>query len=326
MNALLHGCLYGLPIITVILTMTAIGLWFERKLAARIHTRKGPTMVGPAGILQPIADVLKMLQKEHITPAKADRVLFNLAPILVGAFAVASAAVVPFSPSVVAADLDVGVLYVLAVNALILIPVWMGGWSSNNKFALIGAMRAVAQSVSYSVPMVLSALVPVILAGSLSLSDIVRYQVDHHWIATWPTIPGFPAFILFFLSSLAEANRIPFDIPEAESELIAGVTTEYTGMKFGLFYMAEYIHTLIASAVAAALFLGGWDGPVYPGLHWMVLKTLLLFASIYWLRWSLLRFRSDQLMTLCWKWLVPASLFLVMAAAGIAQWTQSGGR
>lgn len=319
MNALLHGCVYGLPIITVVLTVTAIGLWFERKLAARIHTRKGPTMVGPAGILQPIADVLKMLQKEHITPTAADVVLFNLAPILCGAFAVASVAVVPFSPTVVAADLDVGVLYVLAANALVLIPVWMGGWSSNNKFALIGAMRAVAQSVSYSVPMVLSALVPIILSGSMSLSDIVRYQIDHHWVAVWPTIPGLPAFVLFFLSSLAEANRIPFDIPEAESELIAGITTEYTGMKFGLFYMAEYIHTLIASAVASALFLGGWDGPFFPGLHWMVFKTLLLFASIYWLRWSLLRFRSDQLMTLCWKWLVPASLVLVMAAAAFAQ-------
>ncbi|HMY58080.1 MAG TPA: NADH-quinone oxidoreductase subunit H, partial [Pseudomonadota bacterium] len=137
--------------------------------------------------------------------------------------------------------------------------------------------------------------------------------------ACWPTLPGLPAFVLFFLSSLAEANRIPFDIPEAESELIAGITTEYTGMKFGLFYMAEYIHTLVASAVASALFLGGWDGPVFPGLHWMVLKTLLLFASIYWVRWSLLRFRSDQLMTLCWKWLVPVSLLLVMAAAAFAK-------
>lgn len=272
-------------------------------------------MVGPAGILQPLADVLKMLQKEQIAPAAADRFLFELAPILCGACAVATAAVVPFSPTVIAADIDVGVLYVLAVNALILIPVWMGGWASNNKFALIGAMRAVAQSVSYSVPMVLSALVPVILAGSMSLSDIVRYQSEHHWFALWPTIPGLPAFVLFFLSSLAEANRIPFDIPEAESELIAGITTEYTGMKFGLFYMAEYIHTLIASAVASVLFLGGWDGPLYPGLHWMVIKTLLLFASIYWVRWSLLRFRTDQLMMLCWKWLVPASLLLVMAAA-----------
>lgn len=315
MSGLLHGLLYGLPIITVVLTVTALGLWFERKFAARIQSRKGPTMVGPAGILQPLADVVKMLQKEQLTPASADRVLFELAPILCGAFAVATAAVVPFSPTVVAADLDIGVLYVLAVNALVLIPVWMGGWSSNNKFALIGAMRAVAQSVSYSVPMVLSALVPVILAGSMSLSDIVRYQAEHHWFALWPTIPGLPAFVLFFLSSLAEANRIPFDIPEAESELIAGITTEYTGMKFGLFYMAEYIHTVIASAVASVLFLGGWDGPFYPGLHWMVLKTLLLFASIYWVRWSLLRFRSDQLMTLCWKWLVPASLLLVMAAA-----------
>jgi NADH-quinone oxidoreductase subunit H len=198
------------------------------------------------------------------------------------------------------------------VNVL---PVVAAGWASNNKFALLGGMRAVAQSVSYEVPLVLTALVPVILSGSMKVSDIVRYQAEGHWLVVWPFFLGIPAFVIFFLAMLAEANRIPFDIPEAESELVAGITTEYSGMKFALFYMGEYIHTVVASAVASALFLGGWDGPFAPGVHWMVLKTVSLFVFIYWLRWTILRFRSDQLMQICWKVLVPFAVLLVASTA-----------
>jgi NADH-quinone oxidoreductase subunit H len=187
-------------------------------------------------------------------------------------------------------------------------------------------MRAIAQAISYEVPLVMAALVPVILAGSLSLSDIVRWQAANHMFALWPLVPGLPAFVIFMLGLLAESNRIPFDIPEAESELVAGVTTEYTGIKFTLFYLAEYLHTLVGAAVASALFLGGWDGPFAPGLHWMVGKTLLLFAAVYWVRWSLLRFRSDQLLALCWRYLVPASLLLVLAAAVWVQIFPGGAR
>jgi NADH-quinone oxidoreductase subunit H len=176
-------------------------------------------------------------------------------------------------------------------------------------------MRAVAQSVSYEVPLVLSALVPVILAGSMKVSDIVQFQANHQWLVVWPFFLGIPAFVIFLLAMLAEANRIPFDIPEAESELVAGITTEYSGMRFGLFYMAEYIHTVAASAAASALFLGGWSGPFVPGAHWMILKTVGLFLFVYWLRWSLLRFRSDQLLRLCWQVLVPFAVLLVAAAA-----------
>jgi len=312
---LVRGAVYSVLIVTVVLTATAMALWFERKFAARLQTRLGPTMVGPSGLLQPVADLLKLLQKEDIVPEAADPAIFNLVPILAALAALGAAAVVPFSPSVVASDLDVGVLYVLAVSAITVIPVFGAGWASNNKLALLGGMRAVAQSISYEVPLLLSALVPVILSGSLRLGTIVQTQADHHWFVVWPFFIGVPAFGIFVLAMLAEANRIPFDIPEAESELVAGVTTEYTGMKFAVFLMAEYIHTLVASAVGAALFLGGWDGPVRPGLHWMVLKTLLLFASVYWIRWSLLRFRSDQLMALCWKYLVPTGVLLVAAAA-----------
>ncbi len=322
MSPFVHGALYGTLILTVVLTITAMALWFERKFAARMQTRLGPTMVGPSGLLQPVADVLKLLQKEDILPERADGFLFNLAPILAAVTALGAAALIPFSPSVIAADLDVGVLYVLAIGAIAVLAVFIAGWASNNKFALLGGMRAVAQSISYEVPLVLSAMVPVILAGSMSAGKIVEYQAAHHWFVVWPGFFGLPAFVLFFLGMLAEANRIPFDIPEAESELVAGITTEYTGMKFALFYMGEYIHTLVASAVAVALFWGGWDGPFAPGLVWMVGKTLILFGSVYWIRWTLLRFRSDQLMRLCWQWLVPLSVVLVLGAGA---WVSFGG-
>jgi NADH-quinone oxidoreductase subunit H len=317
MNPWLHGALYGVVIITVLMTVTAYSIWFERKFAGRMQSRVGPTMVGPYGLLQPIADAVKLLQKENIVPEQADRFLFNIAPPLTVVFALGVAAVIPFSPAIIAADLDIGVLYILGLSGLLVFPVWIAGWASANKYALLGAMRAVAQGISYEIPLVLAALVPVIMAGSMSLSDIVTFQIENHWFAFWPPGPGLCAFLMFFIAALAEANRIPFDIPEAESELIAGVTTEYTGMQFGLFYLAEYLHTLITSAVAAALFFGGWDGPFgfLPGLHWMVLKTLVLFGIVFWVRWSLVRFRSDQLMALCWKWLVPAGLGLVMLAA-----------
>jgi NADH-quinone oxidoreductase subunit H len=320
----LHGAVYGLLIVVALLTVTAWGTWFERRFSGRMHTRLGANMVGPFGLFQPIADGLKLLQKESIVPQKADRGLFLLAPTLTMLFALGTAAVIPFSPEVIAADLDIGVLYVLALGGLMVFPVWMAGWSSNNKYALLGAMRAVAQGISYEIPLVLAALVPVVLAGSMSISDIVLHQVEHGWLVFWPPGPGLLAFVLFFVASLAEANRIPFDIPEAESELVSGVTTEYTGMPFGLFWLAEYTHTLVTSAVAAALFFGGWDGPFAPGLHWMVLKTLVLFAVIFWVRWTFVRFRADQLMSLCWRWLLPGGLVLVLVAASWVHFAGGG--
>ncbi|MBK7395654.1 MAG: NADH-quinone oxidoreductase subunit NuoH [Myxococcales bacterium] len=324
MNGLVHGAVYGGVIASVLLTTIAFGIWFERKFAGRMQSRLGPTIVGPFGLLQSVADVVKLLQKEDIVPRDADRPLFDLAPVLAALFSLGVAAVVPFSPTIIASDLDVGVLYILAVGGLMVIPTFMAGWASNNKFALIGGMRAIAQSVSYGVPLVLAVLVPVILSGTLSVSGIVTYQANHHWFLTWPVFIGVPAFAIYYMAMLAESNRIPFDIPEAESELVAGVTTEYTGAKFTLFYMAEYVHTLVGSAVGAALFLGGWDGPFAPGLHWMVLKTLVLFTVVYWVRWSLLRLRSDQLMVLCWKWLTPIGVLLVLGAAAWVQFVPGG--
>jgi NADH-quinone oxidoreductase subunit H len=317
-SALVSGAVSGVLVVSVVLVATAWGLWLERKLAARMQSRLGPTMVGRHGLLQPIADFLKMLQKAPIVPDGADRLLFWLAPPLTAFLALAVAAFIPLAPGG-GTGLDVSVLMVLALGAITVVPVWMAGWASKNKFALLGGMRAVAQGISYEVPLVLAALVPVLLAGSMDLDEIVAAQAGGRWFALWPFLPGLPAFALFFACLLAESNRIPFDIPEAESELVAGVTTEYTGMQFGLFYLAEYVHTLVGSAIAATLFLGGWDGPFAPGLHWLVGKTLVLFVVVYWVRWTFLRLRADQLMALCWRVLVPAGLLLVFAAAVWAQ-------
>lgn len=311
-----HGLFFGFVLINIALGVTAYSIWFERKFAGAMQNRPGPTEVGPFGLLQPIADAIKLLTKEDIVPRAADKTLFNLAPPLTVILALGTMAVVPFAPGLVVADLHLGLLFSLSLGSLLVLPVWMAGWASNNKYALLAGMRSAAQSISYEIPLLLSAIVPIILADSFRIEDIVNKQLGGNWFAFWPLGPGFIAFILFFLSSLAESNRIPFDIPEAESELVAGITTEYTGMKFGMFYLAEYLHTFIISAVAAALFLGGWDGPKeHDGLIWMALKTLALFVSIFWIRWSYMRFRSDQLMAMCWKVFLPLGLATVMLSA-----------
>jgi NADH-quinone oxidoreductase subunit H len=311
-----HGLIFGFLLANILLGITAYSIWFERKFAGRMQNRPGPTEVGPVGLLQPIADAFKLLSKEDIVPRAADKALFNLAPPLTVIAALSTAAVVPFGPGYIVADLHIGLLFALAMGSLLVFPVWMAGWASNNKYALLGGMRSAAQAISYEIPLLLSAIVPIILADSFRIGDIVNAQLGGQWFILTPLGPGVLAFCLFFLSSLAEANRIPFDIPEAESELVAGVTTEYTGMKFGLFYLAEYLHTFIVSAVAAALFLGGWDGPgESDNMAWMLLKTFALFISIFWIRWSYMRFRSDQLMAICWKFFLPLGLGLVMLSA-----------
>jgi len=313
--AWLRGLVYGLVIVTVFMVISAWSIWFERRFAARMQNRVGPEFVGPVGLLQPLADAVKLLRKEILIPRGADKALFIIAPPLTLFFTVAGIATIPLSEDLLIADLDIGLLWVLAFAGLLLFPVWIAGWASNNKYALFGGMRAVAQGISYEVPMLLAAMVPVVMAESFSISDIVKWQIAHGWLIWSPLGPGIIAAGIFMLASLAEANRIPFDIPEAESELIAGVTVEYSNMMYGMFPMTEYVHTLIASALVSALFLGGWDGPFVPGLHWMALKTIVLFALIFWVRWSLVRFRADQLMRMCWLYLVPLSLVTLCAAA-----------
>jgi len=310
----LWSVILGFVMLNVVMLGTAFLMLFERKFAGRMQNRPGPTEVGPNGLFQPIADLVKLLQKEDIVPDKADRGLFNLMPPLTVTFTLVMLAVVPFSENILVADLNVGVLFLLAIGSIQIVPVWVAGWASNNKYALLGAMRGMAQGISYEIPLVLCAAVPVIYAGTFNLTEIVEAQQGWGWFLWWPPGPGFFAFGLFMLCALAEANRIPFDIPEAEAELVAGVSTEYTGMKFGLFYLAEYLHTFISAAVASVLFLGGWEGPGPDGWWWMMAKTLGLFVAIYWARWTLMRYRSDQLLRYCWVCFLPLSLLLVAAA------------
>ncbi len=334
MNPWLQGLVYGLPLLVGLMTVGALASWWERKFSAQMQNRVGPVLLGPAGVLQPFADAIKMMQKEDLVPRDADRAMFWIAPVLPLVLVLGLAVVIPFSGSWqdgawasfgVVADLDIGILWVLATAGLIVFPMWMAGWASNNKYALLSGMRSVAQGVSYEIPLVLAALVPVIATGELSLSGMVAWQAEHGWLVVKLHVVGVLAFAMFFAASLAEANRIPFDIPEAESELVAGVLVEYTGIKAGMFLLAEYLHTAIASALAAVMFLGGGHVPGLDGLPEpaqrvisllaMLFKTGALFVLIYWIRWSWYRFRSDQLMDLCWRYLVPAGLGLVMATA-----------
>jgi NADH-quinone oxidoreductase subunit H len=290
----------------------------ERKFAARLQSRVGPYEVGrPHGWLQPIADALKLMLKEDIVPASADRPVYNLAPIvfLVPAFLMYAA--IPFASRLALADLDIGILYVLAVSSLEVVGLFMCGWGSNNKYALLSAMRAVNQIISYEVPFILVALVPVVLAGSLRLQDIVAAQ-DPWWFVAYPVL-GQLAFVAFVVVSLASENRIPFDIVEAESELVAGFRVEYSGMKFALIQLAEFTHLFGVGCLGTLLFLGGWlgPGPAWLGPLWFIGKSVVLFVLVIWVRWSFIRIRVDQILGLSWKALLPASLGLLLAAAAV---------
>jgi NADH-quinone oxidoreductase subunit H len=298
----------------------------ERKFAARLQSRVGPYRVGrPHGWLQPIADALKLMLKEDIVPASADRPVYNLAPIvfLVPAFLMYAA--IPFAPRLALADLQIGLLFVLAVSSLEVVGLFMCGWGSNNKYALLSAMRAVNQIISYEVPFILTALVPAVLAGSLRLQDLVAAQ-QGLWFIAYPVL-GQLTFVAFVVVALASENRIPFDIVEAESELVAGFRVEYSGMKFALIQLAEFTHLFGVACLGTLLFLGGWLGPGPAGLGpaWFLLKALILFVLIVWIRWSFIRIRVDQILGLSWKVFLPAALVLLLAAAVVVIARGGGG-
>jgi NADH-quinone oxidoreductase subunit H len=296
-------------------------VWMERKIIARMQDRSGPNRVGPFGLLQTVADAIKLMSKEDIVPARVDKIVWALSPIVVLAAALMAWAVIPWSPGVVPADLNVGVLFLLSMGSLPVIGVVMAGWGSNNKYALLGGMRSAAQLVSYEIPGVLAALVPVMLAGTMSLSGIVAAQelptrlggISNWWFIFTPW--GFIGFIVFLISGIAETNRTPFDLIEAESELAAGFHTEYSGMRFALFFLAEYANVFAVSAIGATLFLGGWAGPipfvptlVFPGIITFLGKTFFLVFVFMWIRSTLPRLRYDQLMNFAWKRLLPLGL------------------
>lgn len=311
LQADLATIIIGVALILGFVQVNALILvWLERKVAGHMQLRLGPMEVGPHGLLQTIADGVKLVAKELITPRVADKPLFYLAPIIVFMPVLVAFVVVPFSEGLVVRDLNVGVLLIFAFAALTTLSILMAGWSANNKYALLGAARSVAQSIAYEIPMLLAVIPVVMMAGSFRLSDIVEAQSPLPYILLQPV-----AFLLYFIAGVAETNRAPFDLPEAESELVAGFHTEYSGMRFALFFLAEYSNMFIVSAIATSLFLGGWKGPVLPGLVWFLIKCYALVFVLMWFRWTFPRVRFDQLMNFCWKILIPIALINIIATA-----------
>jgi len=313
-----HWLVFTLIIIFSVLLLVMGFIWIERRGMGRIQARLGPNRVGPFGLLQPVADAIKVLLKEDIIPDRADKIVWWLAPIVAFVPALMIVAVVPFGNGALLADLNIGILYVVAISSVATVGIFMAGWGSNNKYSLLGAMRDVAAVVSYEIPLVLSIIGVVLIAGSLSLNQIVMAQ-NIPFILLQPL-----GFFLFFVAGCAEINRSPFDLMEADSELVAGFHTEYSGMKFAMFYLAEYAEAVAISAIIATLFLGGWRGPVLPPWLWLVIKVIIVFFAMVWTRATLPRVRIDQLMALAWKFLLPLALInLFITAIEVLAWPQA---
>ena len=304
-------------IVIVALTIAASLIYVERRLLALWQDRYGPNRTGPFGLLQVVADAIKIFMKEDWVPPFVDKPVFILAPAVIFVTVLMSFAVLPVAPGIIVADLNVGVLFFLAMSSLGVYSVVLAGWSSDNKYALLGGMRAAAQMLSYEVFMGLSLMGVVILAGSFSLATIVEAQRK-----VWFVIPQFPGFVLFLIAGLAETRRIPFDLSEAESELVAGYHSEYSGMKFGMFFVGEYMGITLISAMISVFFFGGWLGPVLPGLVWLLIKTFFFISFFVLVRAALPRPRFDQLMSWSWKVILPLALAnVLLAGAGVLLWS-----
>ncbi len=300
-----------------VLVSVALIVWLDRRVWAFVQKRQGPNVVGPFGILQSLADALKYIFKEMIIPSSSNKVIFILAPIVTMTLALIAWAVIPFSATQVLADINVGILYLFAVSSLGVYGIIMGGWASNSKYPFLGAIRSAAQMVSYEVSIGVIIINVLLCVGSLNLNDIVIAQQN-----LWFVIPLFPMFVIFFISALAETNRPPFDLPEAEAELVAGYQTEYSGMMYAMFWLGEYANILLMCAMGAVLFLGGWLSPfeiypftLVPGALWLILKILLLFFLFALVKATVPRYRYDQLMRLGWKVFLPFSLIWVVLTA-----------
>jgi NADH-quinone oxidoreductase subunit H len=323
--------LIGILLLILKLALMLVGLllaasylvWLERKFLARLQIRYGPNRAGIFGLLQPIADAIKLLTKEDIMPAEADPFIFRLAPAVVAVIALLMFAVVPLGPDIrvfgyavpmVITDLNIGLLYVFALSSLGVYGVALGGWASNSKFALLGGIRGAAQMISYELALGLSLVPIVMLSGSFSLTQIVDAQTNLPYVFLAPV-----SFAIFVISAMAESKRIPFDLPEAENELGAGFHTEYSGMRFGLFFLGEYVHVQVLGALTAVFFLGGWHGPLLPPPVWLLLKIFLVALVMIWIRGTLPRLRYDQLMALGWKVLIPAALVNILLTGAVMQ-------
>ena len=309
-----------LPLLGAVAYLTLM----ERKVIASMQLRKGPSVVGPFGLLQPLADGLKLMLTEVIIPSESNKILFLVAPIITFVLALIGWAVIPFSENFVVANLNVGVTYLLASSSLGVYGIIISGWASNSKYAFLGAIRSSAQMISYEVSIGLIIISVALCAGSLNLSEIVLAQKNH-----WFVLPMLPMFLLFFISALAETNRHPFDLPEAESELVAGYNVEYSSMPFSMFFLGEYANMILISAFASILFLGGWLSPfdcafcnAIPGFIWLCLKILILLFCFIWVRATLPRYRYDQLMRLGWKVFLPLSLLWVVGTASFIVFIQ----
>ncbi len=322
-----------IKIIIIILPLVLTVAWLtfaERKIIGYMQVRVGPNRVGPRGWLQPIADVIKLLLKEVIIPASANRLLFLLAPILAIAPALAAWAVIPFDAELVLADINAGLLYILAIGSISVYGIILAGWASNSKYAFLGAMRSAAQVVSYEIAMGFALVGVLIASGSLNLGEIVQAQAGGFWHWFW--LPLFPLFLVYFISGVAETNRAPFDVAEGESEIVAGFHVEYSGMAFALFFLAEYIEMILISALASLMFLGGWLSPFegipllesafggVPGILWFLSKTAIFLFFYLWMRATFPRYRYDQIMRLGWKVFIPITIvwLLVVGAARVA--------
>lgn len=306
----------GILFVFVLLTVMFL-TWMERKVVAMVQSRYGPMVTGPRGLFQPVMDGVKLIGKEDIIPEKADRWIFTLAPFIVFVPALLVFIPLPFGESLIISDLRVGLLYIIAISALSPVAILLAGWASNNKYALLGAMRAVAQDISYTIPLALSAIAVVMLTGSLSTVDIVNAQSGTWFgiIPKWFILLQPLGFVLFLIASIAEMGRIPFDFQESEQELVAGFFTEYSGMKFAMFFLAEYAHLFAVSGIIVTLFLGGWSGPVLPfipvqitSLVYFLIKTYVVIFFAMWLRDTVPRVRIDQLLNLGWKIMIPLAL------------------
>lgn len=310
----------GLPLLLVI-----IFIWVERKIAARVQDRLGPNRVGPFGILQNIADAVKLIIKEDITPAGADRLIYTAAPIVAMLSVILIWSVVPFTPIHIGADLDIGVVYVVAIGSVGTLAIMMAGWSSNNKYALLGAFRVVAALVSYEVPMIVALLIPLMLAGTMSMQGIVEAQQGMWFVISAPI-----AALIFYISNMAETGRAPFDLIEAESELVAGYNIEYSGMKFGLFMASEFLHSFTVNLLFAVIFLGGWSGPFVHqvpvlGVVYLGIKSIIPYIFTIVFRSTVPRVRIDQMMAFNWKFLVPVSIVNVLLVAFVLKVVQELG-